>query len=39
MPWICRDLKYREMRYFNMVERQQIESKLKECFILAVNVI
>ena len=39
MPWICRDLKYREMRDFNMAERQQIESKLKKCFILAVNVI
>ena len=30
---------YREMRDFNMAERQQIESKLKKCFILAVYVI
>ena len=30
------DLKYRKMRDFNMAERQQIESKLKKCFILAV---
>ena len=31
------DLKYREMRDFNMAERQQIKSKLKKCFILAVR--
>ena len=36
---ICRDLKYPEMRDFNMGERQQIESKLKKCNILAVYVI
>ena len=36
---IRRDLKYCDMRDFNMAERQQIESKLKKCFILAVYVI
>ena len=36
---ICQDLKYREARDLNMAERQQIESKLEKCFILAVYVI
>ena len=33
------DLQYPEMRDFNMAERQQIESKLKMCFILAFSVV
>ena len=36
---MCQDLKYCEMRDFNMAERQQIESMLKKCFNLAVYVI
>ena len=36
---IRRDLKYREMRDFNMAERQQTKSKMMKCFILAVYVI
>ena len=32
-------MKYPAMRDFNMGERQQIESKLKKCYILAVHVI
>ena len=33
---IRRNLKYHKMRDFNMGEKQQIESKLKKLFILAV---
>ena len=36
---IRQDLKYRKMPDFNKAERQQIESKLKKCFIQAVYVI
>ena len=33
------DLKYHEIQDLNMAEIQQIESKLKKCFILAVCMI